>query len=106
MADLDARAGLAKQRITILEQELDASQSAAKELQAQLGAQKSAASAERDELQVWEAEMSPRLDLAEVFPHCYCCARCEGADGQLRLGSYSFPWCSACFCCSRHCTMH
>ncbi len=52
MADLDARAGLAKQRIAILEQELDAAEGTAKDLQAQLTAQKAAAAAERGELQV------------------------------------------------------
>ncbi len=52
VADLNARAGLAKQRITILEQELDAAQGTAKDLQAQLAAQKSAAAAQHAELQV------------------------------------------------------
>ena len=52
VADLDARAGLAKQRIAILEQELDAAEGTAKDLQGQLAAQKTAAAAERGEFQV------------------------------------------------------
>ena len=52
MADLNARAGLAKQRITILEQELDASEGTAKDLQAQLAQQKTTAAAQHAELQV------------------------------------------------------
>ena len=75
MADLNARAGLAKQRITILEQELDASEGNAKDLQAQLAQQKTAAAAQHAELQVRYLNICS----IQIYPH--------NADGAGNLSS-------------------
>lgn len=52
MSELEARGGLAKQRIANLERELEASEHAQKDIQAQLDAAKAAAAREKIELQV------------------------------------------------------
>lgn len=52
VSDLDARASIAKQRIAILERELEASRDTQRQLQADLVATRVQAAAERQQLQV------------------------------------------------------
>jgi len=52
VSDLDARASIAKQRIAILERELEASRDTQKELQSDLAAVKAQAAADKQQLQV------------------------------------------------------
>ena len=52
VSDLDARASIAKQRIAILERELESSRDVQKELQSELAATRAQAAADRHQLQV------------------------------------------------------
>lgn len=52
VSDLDARASIAKQRIAILERELEASRDLQKQLQSELQAAEAQAAADRQQLQV------------------------------------------------------
>ena len=52
VSDLDARASIAKQRIAILERELESSRDAQKQLQSELEAARAQAAADKQQLQV------------------------------------------------------
>ena len=52
MSDLDARASIAKQRIAILERELETSRDMQKDLQSELAAARTQAAADKQQLQV------------------------------------------------------
>ena len=52
VSDLDARASIAKQRIAILERELETSRDMQKDLQSELAAARAQAAADRQQLQV------------------------------------------------------
>ena len=57
VSDLDARASIAKQRIAMVERELESSRDAQKQLQAELEAARAQAAADRQQLQVRATEL-------------------------------------------------
>jgi hypothetical protein len=70
MSELEARAGLAKQRIAILEKELETSQDAQKDLQTKLLAAKAASAREKEELQV--CPLRKTSCLCRYHKECMC----------------------------------
>ena len=70
VSDLDARASIAKQRIAILERELETSRDVQKELQSELAAARAQAAADRQRLQVrglTDKSICPREDQAYIY---------------------------------------
>ena len=79
VSDLDARASIAKQRIAILERELETSRDMQKDLQSELAAARAQAAADRQHLQVRLESIGILKEISDA-----CLARCMAISALLR----------------------